>query len=177
VSNGPGFQYALRAEQLAFAPSDQYRAVLQEQRDRELEDYLAPLTVGVTWEPTITQGVALTYTVDLGEYVVQGDWVEGRIQGTFTSAGTAGQPILIDMPFDPVGGLNQNSCGACSFYDASTAIRHPALTDTTVVTGTWNFAMSNAADAAGAWWLGQAGFTLAVASGDSFALSFRYKKA
>jgi hypothetical protein len=41
VSNGPGFQYALRAEQLAFAPSDQYRAVLQEQRDRELEDHLA----------------------------------------------------------------------------------------------------------------------------------------
>lgn len=175
MSNGPGFQYALRAEQLAFAPSDQYRAVLQEQRDRELEDYLAPLTVGVAWAPTITQGVALTYTADIAEYVVQGDWVEGYISGTFTSAGTASTAIFFTVPVTPL--MAQGACGAASFYDDSAARRYPALTDVVDSSG-WKFVMSQTTGSSfTTWFLGTVDFTAAVASGDLFSMSFRYKKA
>ena len=56
MSSGPFFQYALRAEQLQYAPSDEYRAVLQEQRDRELEDYLANVLGDGTWTNPLRLG-------------------------------------------------------------------------------------------------------------------------
>ena len=73
MSDGPGFQYALRAEQLQYAPSDEYRAVLQEQRDRELEDYLSNAARG--WQP-IGSGDASsrTFTVPSGVSKVRIHW-------------------------------------------------------------------------------------------------------
>jgi hypothetical protein len=56
VTSGPFFQYAVRSTSLQYAPSEEYRAVLQEQRDRELEDYLANVLGNGTWTNPLRLG-------------------------------------------------------------------------------------------------------------------------
>lgn len=79
MSTGPFFQYALRANQLQYAPSDEYRAVLQEQRDRELEDYLASL-LPTPWTDVTFQNSWVNFggTRQDVQYRKVGDLVEVR---------------------------------------------------------------------------------------------------
>lgn len=153
------FQYAIRKN----APVD-------EQRDRELEDYLARLMSAVEWTPVVTQGVAVSITNVQSFYSVMGDWVIGMFGVGVTSSGTAGQQVRISLPVTAA--IAQNNIGMASIYDNSTFIRYPGVMDMTALAQVF---LSDTTQASGAWALGTVTFTAALASGDSITGSFRYK--
>jgi hypothetical protein len=52
----------------------------------------------LTWTPTVTQGVAVTVTVNEATYRRTGRWIEATAVLTATSAGTASTAIVISLP-------------------------------------------------------------------------------
>jgi hypothetical protein len=52
----------------------------------------------LTWTPTVTQGVAVTVTVNEATYRRTGRWIEATAVLTASSAGTASSPIVISLP-------------------------------------------------------------------------------
>jgi hypothetical protein len=59
--------------------------------------------VGFDWVPTLTQGVAVTFTADLARYTTQAQTVTVTCRLGVTSAGMAGQAITIGgLPFAPL---------------------------------------------------------------------------
>lgn len=153
------FQYAIRRN----SPTE-------EQRDRELEDYLTRLTAGIEWTPVVTQGVAVSITNTQSFYSIMGDWVIGMFAVGITSSGTAGQQVRISLPV--AAAIAQNNIGLASIHDNSTFFRYPAVMDMTALAQVF---LSDTTQASGTWALGTVTFTAALASGDSITGSFRYK--
>ena len=84
-------------------------------------------SIGAAWEtytPTVTQGVALTKTIDYAKYCRIQRFVVCHVTLTITSAGTASNTIGVTAPIsaanadDPYFGCN----GSATFYDANLAV-------------------------------------------------------
>ena len=78
-------------------------------------------TIGAAWvdyTPTLTQGVAVTKTISYAKYCQIQKTVIVSIFLTATSAGTAGQFVLVGLPIAPKSGATQLGTGF--IYDAST---------------------------------------------------------
>ena len=115
-----------------------------EMKDRELEEWLN-LTmkpyVTTPWASTSTSGArvytalvsqssstpSFTATVDRWRFV--GQDVEWNFEYGFTSAGTAGSPVLIRTPFAIADSHTTAACGQVLFYDASPATRYNLMAE------------------------------------------------
>lgn len=87
---------------------------------------VGPLHGALTaWTPTVAQGVGITITNQYSRHHRSGRLVTGFFAVTCTTAGTAGQHIQIDMPFDSV--ATDQPCGVAYFLDASTGVNHLAV--------------------------------------------------
>lgn len=71
------------------------------------------------YTPTLTQGVTVTKTVNYARYMKVGRMV--TVQGflTVTGAGTAGQPIIIGLPFTAVYNSLPQEVGTGTVFDSS----------------------------------------------------------
>lgn len=124
-------------------------------------------TDGTSYVPTLTQGVAVTFTTEFAVYVRVGGWVLANVSLSPTSAGTAGQPLVIGLP--PVAPLAYRHVGMGSVYDASV---------TTYYSGAvfWLSATTcRIVPHAGNAGLGSVGFTAALAAGDLVMLHLMYR--
>lgn len=82
-------------------------------------DYDAEWT---SYTPTLTQGVAVTKTVNYAKYARVGKTVVLNVHMSATGAGTATSIVTVSLPVNSVGvsGTLGLACGAGYFYDAST---------------------------------------------------------
>lgn len=72
--------------------------------ENQLDDLVKPEVVGPwqDWTPTVTQGVAVTVTVNYARYAVIGNTVVLACELTMTSTGTAGNTIIVaGIPIAP----------------------------------------------------------------------------
>lgn len=76
----------------------------------------------VDWTPTVTQGVAVTRTINYAKYIVLNDFVFLAAVLTTTSAGTAGSIIQVaGLPVNPAFTADPFSIGSFLIYDVGTA--------------------------------------------------------
>ncbi len=109
--------------------------------------------------PTLTQGVVVTKTVEYAKYWKAGRWTTIQVSLGITSAGTAGQPVIIGMPtgFDT---LNFRSIGSGELFDASAGLWYVGTAKRQGV-GLMSIQASGVASV-----LGTSAFTAALAAGD-----------
>lgn len=71
----------------------------------------------VSWTPTITQGVAVTKTVNYAKYRIDGTTCQVSVGCTITSAGTAGQGIQFTLPITAASS-SYRAAGSAAYYRA-----------------------------------------------------------
>lgn len=78
-----------------------------------------------TWTPTVTQGSAVTHTVNHARYTRLGKVLMVTMRVTFTAAGTAANVILVSgMPADVLQAGTEAACfGSFIFFDTGTGYR------------------------------------------------------
>jgi hypothetical protein len=92
------FQYQLRGGAVERLDGARLAQAL-ENRDRELEDYLARVSgVWQDWVPTMTAGAAITLSTAIGRYTRIGNMVMGDFTVVANSAGTPNTIISISRP-------------------------------------------------------------------------------
>lgn len=67
---------------------------------------LAAIGAMASWSPTLTQGSAVSRTVQYGQYAVVGGLVVCMAQLLVSGSGTAGQGILLPMPVAPTSAIS-----------------------------------------------------------------------
>ena len=77
-----------------------------------------------SWTPTITQGVAVTKTVGLAKYNVDGKRVQGECYFTCTSSGTASNAITVSIPVTAAAAITH---GVGSGYFGSGGVFYPVI--------------------------------------------------
>lgn len=88
------------------------------------------------WIPALTQGVAVTKTVARARYTRIGRTVIAQFSLAATSAGTAGQNVIVGLPVAAAVGSGV-MLGAAHFYDASAATRYVIVADLASSTTVW----------------------------------------
>ena len=96
-------------------------------------------TIGAAWvdyTPTLTQSATITKTITNARYCQIQKTVIVQVKLIATSAGTAGQGVIVGLPI-AARTSNATLSGVFSFYDASTNIFYPcaAQLDTTTTVG------------------------------------------
>jgi len=100
-------------------------------------------TIGAAWvdyTPTLTQGVTVTKTITNARYCQFQKTVIVQAKLVATSAGTAGQGVIVGLPI-AARTNNATLSGIFSFYDASTNIFYPCaaqLDTTTTISAFFN---------------------------------------
>ena len=140
---------------------------------------------GSTWElvyqqggwtsytPTIAQGATtnIAKTVTYAKYTVMGKLVIANLILDVTGTGTSSNAFTITLPVTAASASFQ-AVGNCDFYDSS-ATTHYNATAVMFTTTTVIFIADVATNGA----LGAAGFTAALASGDSIRFTLMYEAA
>lgn len=122
------------------------------------------------WTPTVTQGVAVTATVNRARYVVLADTVIIQCRLDITSAGTAGNPIVVGgLPLAMAAASSVLPVGAGLVYDVSVAAYNVVVVgNTTTSVQFWGYNVA-----------GLVGVTpnFALANGDFIGFQITYERA
>lgn len=152
-------------------PPSSWGAQVNENFDYIYDEVLSKLGGWTSYTPTLTQSATVSKTVNYAKYRKVGKTVIGNVSLACTSAGTAGNAILIGMPVVAAYATNQ-VVGSGYVLDASVGFYAGILLAST----TSVFSLLNpAAGAANV--LGISGMSAALASGDSISVAFHYEAA
>lgn len=141
--------------------------------DRARLTALEAFAIGAAWAayvPTLTQGGAVTKTVEYARSKLTGKSVHLSLSLAVTGTGTAGQPVLVGLPIAPVG---YRILGSAAVYDASVPTYYigAAWWDSATVAAV---RMSGFAGRAGE---ASGGFTAALAAGDIVTMAMTFETA
>lgn len=92
-----------------------------------------------SWTPTVAQGVGITVTNQYSRYQLSGRLVTGWFAVTCTTAGTAGQLIVVDMPFDSA--ATDQPCGVATYLQVSSGLNFQTVLVAGSSGGVINFEM------------------------------------
>lgn len=98
-------------------------------------------SIGAAWvdyTPTLTQGVAVTKTINSARYCQFQKTVLVTVKMTATGAGTGGQFVLIGLPLAARTG-NATVTGTVGIYDASTNIWYTTMAQLNTTTDVYMF--------------------------------------
>lgn len=146
-------------------------ALNTEQSDLDTIQGYFPLGAGVwtAYTPTLTQGGAVTKTVTSARYMRTGRWITAQVALAVTGPGTAANAVLVGLPVQAfaavcygTGWILDASAGA--FFAGSS---YPS---SGLVSG---LLIGNAAGVGNV--AGIAGFTAALAAGDTIQFNFNYE--
>ncbi len=104
--------------------------------EKSVRTYVDALGTWQNWTPTVDQGGAVSVSVNLARYTVIGDTVHMMASLSVTSAGAAGNAIIIsgwDSAIDALAGWNGVPVGTCRITDTGTTdywgiVYHPSTT-------------------------------------------------
>lgn len=92
-----------------------------------------------SWTPTVAQGVGITVTNQYSRYTQLGRLITGWFAVTCTTAGTAGQLIVVDMPADSV--ATDLPCGVATYLQVSSGLNFQTVLIAGSSGGVINFEM------------------------------------
>lgn len=124
------------------------------------------------WAPDLYQPGLLTKTLNYAKVVRDGRTIKWSIRCTFTSAGTAGNALLLNLPVPAA--FAQVQCGTALFFDASVGTQWNGMNAVVSVGVASMFFHRADAQATAAF---GADPSLAVASGDVLVASGEYEAA
>lgn len=127
--------------------------------------------VWTDYVPTLTQSVTVSKTVNYARWVRFGRTIHAQWSLSATSAGTAGQAVIVSYPFATAHAGNR-SAGTGYIYDASVNASYPGMT----ILANTGIAMQPTAVESGAF-LGQGHFVVALASTDAIVGEVTYEAA
>lgn len=135
-----------------------------------------PLGAWLAWTPAITQGVAVTSTVQHAKFTKFGRTVHAQARLSVTSAGTAGQSVDVTIPVvAPNAGATTLSAGWGSIIDVSVASYiGQAFLNSSLVPQKFAFVTDSSGASANAWGVAP---SVALASGDVITFSLTYEAA
>lgn len=157
-----------------WAGGEKPTAALYNQEIRDNLNAIVPNGPGAwtAYTPTLTQSGSVSKTVTYARYMKIGRAVFVQVFLTLTGSGTAANGVTISLPFTAVnGGANPQECGTGFIFDTSAGAGYPGQAIIHPTTSTVAFrAASNPVQI-----LGVAGFTAALASGDTVSMSVFYE--
>lgn len=126
-----------------------------------------------TWTPVVTQSATPTFTNTRSVYIKQGRRVKSDGLLTFTATpGTAGNAIVMTLPFTAAGTTVNSLVGKAIFFDSSAGFYYYA--DLVIASSTTVKLLINTNGAA-ATFLGVTSFTAAIATGDTLSYSMDFE--
>lgn len=120
------------------------------------------------YTPTLTQGATITKTVNRAAYTKVGRTVTVSVFMTATSAGTAGQVLILGLPVAPAADLQ---IGVCYITDTSVPTRYVC---TVLTSGGALLVQANQAGGSGHFGVNPA---VTIASGDQITFAITYEAA
>jgi hypothetical protein len=135
---------------------------------------------GGTWTsytPVLTQSNTVTATNLSSRYLKVGKLVTVQVALSITGTGTASNRIRITLPFTSLRNNVIEPIGTVSFYDASSFNVYPGLVVTDDSGTTATFTITQTITTNGSQYIGNTGFTAAIANGDFIGFQATYEVA